>query len=184
MNQDTLFDTVETPEAGVPAVAFETPIAEVPRFATAESPVGELLFVGHGQTLSALYMAATPDPAWVHDPGAFSEAKAQLSAYFGGELSEFDIALAPSGTPFQLKVWSALTTIPYGRTMSYGGLATRFLGRPTASRAVGLANGRNPISIVIPCHRVIGADGSLTGYAGGLPRKQRLLALENVRVTG
>ena len=111
-------------------------------------------------------------------------AQAQLSAYFAGELREFDLPLAPAGTAFQLKVWSALTTIPFGHTMSYGALATRFLGQPTASRAVGLANGRNPISIIIPCHRVIGADGTLTGYAGGLPRKQRLLALEHVRVAG
>ena len=184
MNQDALFDAIDTPEPSVPAVTFEVPVAETLRFATIESPVGELMFAGHGQTLSALYMAAIPDPAWVHDPGAFTEAKAQLRAYFGGELRKFDLALAPSGTAFQLRVWSALTTIPYGHTMSYGGLATRFLGRPSASRAVGLANGRNPISVVIPCHRVIGADGSLTGYAGGLPRKQKLLALENIRVTG
>jgi len=184
MNQDALFDAIDTPESALPPVMFEAPIAETLRFATLESPVGELMLVGHGQTLAALYMAATPDPSWTHDPGAFTSAKTQLRAYFGGELRHFEIALAPSGTAFQLKVWSALTTIPYGRTMSYGGLATRFLGRPSASRAVGLANGRNPISIVIPCHRVIGADGSLTGYAGGLPRKQKLLALENIRVTG
>ncbi|WP_406290863.1 methylated-DNA--[protein]-cysteine S-methyltransferase [Embleya sp. NBC_00896] len=165
-------------------MAFNAPLAGPPRYTVADSPVGELLFIGDGESLTALYMAATPGADWVPDPGAFTEAQAQLRAYFAGELREFDLPLAPTGTAFQLKVWSALTTIPYGRTMSYGALATKFLGQPTASRAVGLANGRNPISIVIPCHRVIGADGTLTGYAGGLPRKQRLLALEKVRVTG
>ncbi|MET7297640.1 methylated-DNA--[protein]-cysteine S-methyltransferase [Embleya sp. NPDC005575] len=184
MNQDALFETVETPDPNVPPTAFNAPLDGPRRYARMDSPVGELLMIGDGQSLTALYMAATPGADWVSDPGAFTQAKAQLSAYFAGELREFDLPLAPAGTAFQLKVWSALTTIPFGHTMSYGALATRFLGQPTASRAVGLANGRNPISIIIPCHRVIGADGALTGYAGGLPRKQRLLALESVRVTG
>jgi methylated-DNA-[protein]-cysteine S-methyltransferase len=184
MNQDALFEPVEAPEPNVPPAEFRAALAGPRRYAVAESPVGELLFIGDGESLTALYMAASPEPDWVHDPGAFVKAQAQLSAYFAGELREFNLPLAPVGTAFQLKVWSALTTIPYGHTMSYGGLATKFLGQPSASRAVGLANGRNPISIVIPCHRVIGADGTLTGYAGGLPRKQRLLALEHVRVAG
>lgn len=101
----------------------------------------------------------------------------QLDEYFAGERERFDLTLAPVGTPFQLAVWSMLRTIPYGATVTYGKLARR-LGRPDASRAVGAANGRNPIPIVIPCHRVIGADGSLTGFGGGLPIKRRLLSLE------
>jgi methylated-DNA-[protein]-cysteine S-methyltransferase len=109
----------------------------------------------------------------------FREAIAQLNAYFAGELRRFDLPLAPEGTPFQREVWSALTAIPYGETVSYGVLARR-LGRPAASRAVGAANGQNPIPIVIPCHRVIGADGSLTGFGGGLAIKRRLLDLEAV----
>jgi methylated-DNA-[protein]-cysteine S-methyltransferase len=101
----------------------------------------------------------------------------QLRAYFAGELETFDLPLAPEGTPFQLEVWRRLCEIPYGETISYGELARR-LGNPNASRAVGLANGANPIPIVIPCHRVIGSDGKLTGYGGGLPIKEKLLALE------
>ena len=101
----------------------------------------------------------------------------QLRAYFAGELENFDLPLAPQGTPFQLSVWNRLCEIPYGETISYGELARR-LGNPNASRAVGLANGSNPIPIVIPCHRVIGSNGKLTGYGGGLPIKEKLLALE------
>ena len=101
----------------------------------------------------------------------------QLRAYFAGELEAFDLPLAPQGTPFQLAVWKRLCEIPYGETISYGELARR-IGNPNASRAVGLANGSNPIPIVIPCHRVIGSNGKLTGYGGGLPIKEKLLALE------
>ena len=107
----------------------------------------------------------------------FEAAIAELREYFAGERRTFTVPLAPAGTPFQLRVWRALLEIPYGETTSYGELAQR-LGQPTASRAVGLANGSNPIPVIIPCHRVIGANGSLTGYGGGLPIKQRLLALE------
>jgi methylated-DNA-[protein]-cysteine S-methyltransferase len=114
---------------------------------------------------------------WQRTEEPFREVIAQLDAYFAGRLQTFDLPLAPEGTPFQREVWSALTTIPYGETMSYGELA-RQLGRPAASRAVGAANGRNPIPIVIPCHRVVGADGSLTGFGGGLAIKRQLLALE------
>jgi methylated-DNA-[protein]-cysteine S-methyltransferase len=101
----------------------------------------------------------------------------QLREYFAGERRDFDLPLEPAGTPFQLTVWDALRGIPYAETINYGQLAVR-VGNPTASRAVGLANGRNPISIVVPCHRVIGANGSLTGYGGGLDRKRTLLDLE------
>ena len=105
------------------------------------------------------------------------EALRQLRAYFAGDLEGFDLQLAPDGTPFQQKVWKALCKIPYGETISYGELAKR-IGNPNASRAVGLANGSNPIPIIIPCHRVIGSNGKLTGYGGGLPIKEKLLALE------
>jgi len=117
---------------------------------------------------------------WAHsdDLPLLQEAKRQLTAYFDGTLKEFDVPLAMRGTPFQLRVWEELVRIPYGTTMSYGELARR-VGNPNASRAVGLANGRNPISIIVPCHRVIGSDGKLTGYGGGLPRKSALLAFES-----
>jgi methylated-DNA-[protein]-cysteine S-methyltransferase len=112
-----------------------------------------------------------------HDAEAFGEAEAQLEAYFAGELTEFDVPLAPAGSGFQLAVWAALTRIPYGETASYGEIAAE-VGRPDAVRAVGSTNGRNPIAVIIPCHRVIGADGTLVGYGGGLPRKRLLLELE------
>ena len=111
------------------------------------------------------------------DDALFRSAREQLQAYFGGELRDFDLLLRPTGTDFQQRVWSALTEIPYGVTESYGELAAR-LGQPTASRAVGAANGRNPISIIVPCHRVIGKSGSLTGYGGGMARKRWLLSHE------
>ena len=112
------------------------------------------------------------------DPSAaLGEARRQLTEYFAGARRAFDLPLAASGTPFQRRVWEALRRIPYGETISYGELARR-IGKPTASRAVGAANGRNPIAIVVPCHRVIGADGTLIGYGGGLPVKEALLALE------
>jgi methylated-DNA-[protein]-cysteine S-methyltransferase len=105
------------------------------------------------------------------------EARRQLEAYFAGELRDFDLPLAPEGSEFQLRVWEQLRAIPYGETISYGELARR-VGDPAAARAVGLANGRNPLPVIVPCHRVIGADGSLTGFGGGLERKRRLLELE------
>jgi methylated-DNA-[protein]-cysteine S-methyltransferase len=119
----------------------------------------------------------TPESDWIHDPAAFDDVSQQLDAYFAGERQDFDLPLAPEGTPFQLTVWDALQSIPYGETISYGELAQE-IGRPTASRAVGAANGHNPLPIVIPCHRVIGQDGSLTGYGGGLRFKKALLSLE------
>jgi methylated-DNA-[protein]-cysteine S-methyltransferase len=144
---------------------------------TIDTPIGELLLAGDGHALTAVHMDGTPGPGWQQDPGALREPSEQLRAYFAGELREFDLPLAPHGTPFQQEVWSALREIPYGSTISYGELAAA-VGRPDAPRAVGAANGRNPIAVVIPCHRVIGASGALTGYGGGLPRKRLLLDLE------
>lgn len=147
------------------------------------SPIGDLVLAGDGATLTGLYMETDQariltDPAWTHEPGAYPEVAAQLVAYFTGDLCEFDLALAPRGTEFQRAVWSALMDIPYGRTTTYARLADA-IDRPTAIRAVGAANGRNPIAVIVPCHRVIGTDGSLTGYGGGLPRKRTLLDLES-----
>jgi len=147
-----------------------------------DSPIGKLLLAEDANGLQQILFStdgrpATPDPQWIEDPSALAEAIRQLKAYFAGELEDFDLSLAPQGTPFQQKVWSELQKIPYGKTTSYGELARR-IGNPNASRAVGLANGSNPIPIVIPCHRVIGSNGRLTGYGGGLPIKEKLLALE------
>jgi methylated-DNA-[protein]-cysteine S-methyltransferase len=151
------------------------------RFTHLESPVGELLVTADAAgRLTRLHFPGrtSAQPAgWVHDEAPFAELRRQLGAYFAGELEDFELALAPSGTPFQLDVWSALQTIPYGATASYGDIA-HAVGQPGAARAVGGANNRNPIAIVIPCHRVIGASGSLTGYGGGLDRKRLLLELE------
>lgn len=147
-----------------------------------ESPLGDLLVTGDGESITGLYMppqkhAPTPGAGWLRNDAVFAEAVRQLTAYFNGELRQFNLPLAPAGTEFQLAVWRGLQDIPYGETWSYAQLA-RHIGQPRASRAVGLANGRNPISIIIPCHRVIGANGSLTGYGGGLDRKRWLLAHE------
>ena len=150
---------------------------------TVDSPIGPLLVTAEDGAVTRVWMteqrhqAGHVDPAWVRDDAAFEVVAGQLEEYFAGDRTTFDVALAPSGTPFQRLVWSALQTIPYGTTCSYGELAAQ-IGRVGASRAVGLANGRNPISILIPCHRVIGSTGTLTGYGGGLARKQWLLDLE------
>ena|SRR5215475_207948 len=151
-------------------------------FACLDSPLGSLLLVGDELGLRQIRFAkngrpAPRDVAWQEDPPAFKKPIDQLRAYFRGELEQFDLALRPEGTTFQQRVWSELSKIPYGQTISYGELARR-IHRPTASRAVGLANGRNPIPIVIPCHRVLGSGGKLTGYGGGLAIKEKLLALE------
>jgi methylated-DNA-[protein]-cysteine S-methyltransferase len=149
-----------------------------------DSPVGRLLLTGDEHALTGLYMldagahSASVDPAWTRRPSGFGAAAAQLREYFAGERTEFDLPLAPHGTPFQLAVWAELTQIPYGKTVSYGEVAAALGKSLLASRAVGLANGRNPISIIVPCHRVIGADGSLTGYGWGLERKEWLLRHE------
>jgi methylated-DNA-[protein]-cysteine S-methyltransferase len=143
-----------------------------------DSPLGELLLVGDGRSLTRLEMPPWDVPAGAsHDPEAFGEVEAQLGAYFAGERTDFDLPLAPAGSGFQLAVWAALRRIPYGETASYGEIAAE-IGRPDAVRAVGSTNGRNPIAVIVPCHRVIGADGSLVGFGGGLPRKRLLLELE------
>jgi methylated-DNA-[protein]-cysteine S-methyltransferase len=149
---------------------------------TVESPVGPLTLTARDGLLSGLHMqdqrhAPAPSPQWRRDEDGFEEVVAQLEAYFAGTLTGFDVPLALAGTDFQRRVWAALREIPYGETISYGELARR-VGSPGAARAVGLANGRNPVGIIVPCHRVIGADGSLTGYGGGLPRKVWLLEHE------
>ena len=148
-----------------------------------ESPLGSLTLASDGTALTGLYLPVhkhgPEQSSWQRsdDLPVFAAARRQLHAYFEGELKEFDLPLAPEGTAFQKRVWKQLEQIPFGKTISYGELARR-IGNPNASRAVGLANGRNPISIVVPCHRVIGADGSLTGYGGGVERKDVLLRHE------
>ena len=147
-----------------------------------DSPYGPLTLVAEDGVLCGLYMTdqrhRPPEESFgVPDDGPFGEAEEQLKAYFAGELKEFTLELRLHGTEFQASVWRELRRIPHGETRSYGELADA-LGNPKASRAVGLANGRNPIGIIVPCHRVVGANGSLTGYGGGLERKQRLLDFE------
>lgn len=151
-------------------------------YTSADSPIGELLLLGDGQALHGLYMQDGRKPMriasqWRRSAAAFADVLAQLREYFAGERTTFDTRLSMAGNPFELRVWRALAEIPYGETVSYGEIARR-VGAPTAARAVGLANGRNPIAVIVPCHRVIGADGSLTGYGGGLERKRLLLELE------
>ena len=142
------------------------------------SPIGELLLVGDEHRLRGLYMDGRPRDGWQKASEPFANAKDQLDQYFAGERTEFDLELDMRGTQFQRGVWDALRTIPYGETRSYGEIA-RQIGRPDRARAVGAANGQNPVSIIVPCHRVIGADGSLTGYGGGLDRKRWLLDNES-----
>jgi methylated-DNA-[protein]-cysteine S-methyltransferase len=147
-----------------------------------ESPIGPLLLAADDAGLREILFvhgrhSAKPDPSWQENPAPLKKTIDQLYSYFAGELEAFDLPLAPKGTPFQQSVWRNLCDIPFGKTISYGELALR-IGNPKASRAVGLANGSNPIPIIIPCHRVIGSTGKLTGYGGGLPIKEKLLALE------
>jgi methylated-DNA-[protein]-cysteine S-methyltransferase len=151
-------------------------------YTTFDSPIGELLLVGDGEALARLHMMGSRhpvavNPAWERDDRAFVEVQSQLEEYFAGERQSFDVPLQMAGGEFELRVWEALRAIPYGETASYGEIAAE-IGSPGAARAVGLANGRNPIAVIVPCHRVIGADGSLTGYGGGLERKRLLLDLE------
>lgn len=174
LRDDELRQAVARASGGGPRVATY--------FCIVPSPLGELLLAGDGERLGALYMDAhdiwpQKQPHWIWDEAPFRRVRAQLDAYFAGTLRVFDLPLALAGTPFQQRVWQALLEIPYGVTISYGELARR-LGDPKASRAVGLANGRNPVSIIVPCHRVIGADGALTGYGGGLDNKRWLLTHE------
>ena len=157
----------------------------VMQYRTMDSPVGTLTLAGQHDTLRHLRMEdQTYEPShtgWERDNNAFGAAVEQLQAYFAGELRSFSLQLELFGTQFQRRVWAALQTIPYGETRSYGEIAEQ-IGAPGAFRAVGLANGRNPIGIIVPCHRVIGSNGSLTGYGGGLDRKRALLDLEKSTV--
>ena len=153
-----------------------------------DSPVGSLTLVAADGVLTGLYMdrqmylpeRTTFGPP---DPECLPETREQLAAYFAGELTTFTMPMALRGTPFQQRCWAALREVPFGETATYGELAAR-IGRPTAARAVGAANGHNPISIVIPCHRLVGADGGLTGYGGGVERKRALLAFETQAMPG
>ncbi|MCT7662118.1 methylated-DNA--[protein]-cysteine S-methyltransferase [Mycobacterium deserti] len=155
------------------------------QFRSMNSPVGPLTLAGKNGRLMHLRMVdQTYEPSrdgWEEDDGIFAEAVEQLDAYFAGERIEFELELDLVGTSFQRRVWEALLTIPYGETRSYGEIA-RQIGAPTAFRAVGLANGHNPIGIIVPCHRVIGSNGNLTGYGGGIEKKKALLGLERSRV--
>jgi len=153
------------------------------RYTYLGSPLGELLVVRDEAGITGLYLPAGRHPVrvapeWVRDDAAFDDVRVQLEEYFAGRRRTFDLPLHPAGTAFQQRVWAALLDIPYGETTSYGKTAAA-IGSPTASRAVGLANGQNPIPIIVPCHRVIGANGSLTGYGGGLDAKRWLLAHES-----
>jgi len=151
-----------------------------------ETPIGTLLVAGDDAGLECIRFPvdnqpAKPQPGWIRDDRALHAARVQLRAYFEGDLRSFDLPLSPQGTAFQHEVWALLAEIPYGTTVSYGALAHR-LGKPGSARAVGHANGRNPLPIVLPCHRVVGTDGSLTGFGGGLAVKRWLLRHEGVEV--
>jgi methylated-DNA-[protein]-cysteine S-methyltransferase len=163
-------------------------------FCYVESPIGRLMLTSDGAALTGLYMnlyrnkptkLPTPGAEWIQNgtKEPLQAAGQQLQEYFAGKRREFDLPLNPQGTEFQQRVWRELTKIPFGETRSYGQLAKR-IGNPNGSRAVGLANGRNPIAIIVPCHRVIGADGSLTGFGGGIERKEWLLSHEGQPGTG
>lgn len=151
-------------------------------YTTIDSPVGGLMLVGDGTSLRGLHFvegrrSIAPRAGWIERAGAFDGVVRQIAEYFAGTRRAFELALQPDGTPFQRAVWSALERIPFGETITYAELARR-IDNPRAVRAVGLANGANPIALIVPCHRVIGANGSLVGYGGGLDRKTFLLALE------
>jgi methylated-DNA-[protein]-cysteine S-methyltransferase len=158
-------------------------------YLTQDSPIGELLLVGEpagdGVTLTSVSVtgqrhAPRPRPGWQLDPGAFADVTRQLEAYFAGGLTVFDLDLAPRGTPFQQRIWQALDSVPYGTTITYGELAAQLGVPPERVVALGAAIGANPLLIIRPCHRVIGADGTMRGYAGGVERKQWLLVHEGV----
>jgi methylated-DNA-[protein]-cysteine S-methyltransferase len=158
-------------------------VSTTDRYTRLATPVDDLILTGDGTSLTGCYFTTLghiedPSTGLERDDAAFADAVAQLREYFDGERTSFDLPLAPTGTEFQLRVWQQLRTIPYGATCSYADIA-RGIGATNGFRAVGLANGRNPISISVPCHLVIGANGSLTGYGGGLERKRFLLDLES-----
>ncbi|MFJ4682896.1 methylated-DNA--[protein]-cysteine S-methyltransferase [Streptomyces sp. NPDC088789] len=167
-----------------PATSLPVPVPVPVHYTRLESPLGELLLTADPDgTLTSLSVPGqkggrTVEEGWIHDPALFRAAGEQLAAYFAGELKEFRLPLRASGTAFRERVWDALDTVPHGATTSYGEIAARIGASRAAVRAVGGAVGANPLLIVRPCHRVIGADGSMTGYAGGLERKLRLLELE------
>jgi len=149
-----------------------------------DSPCGRMLLVADGDALCGAYFVGQKhfrevDPVWRRDPASapLAQARRQFDEYFAGKRKAFDVPLAPEGTPFQRAVWKAIAGVPFGATISYAELARR-AGRPGSARAAGAATGRNPIGIIVPCHRIVGADGSLTGYAGGMDKKRALLALE------
>jgi methylated-DNA-[protein]-cysteine S-methyltransferase len=147
-----------------------------------ETPQGRMLLVANGEGLAGAYFTGQkyyprPEASWKRDAQALRQAKRELKEYFAGRRREFGVALAPEGTPFQRAVWQEIARVACGETITYAELARR-AGRPGAARAAGAATGRNPVSVIVPCHRIVGSDGSLTGYAGGLPRKKALLALE------
>jgi len=147
-----------------------------------QSPIGKLLLVGTNGVLEELHFPNSPEQKrlaedWQYDETSFNTVIQQLSEYFAGKRQEFDLKIAPKGTVFQTRVWQELQKIPFGQTASYGEIAAR-IGNSKASRAVGMANSKNPIPIIVPCHRIIGKDGSLTGFGGGLEVKQQLLKLE------
>ena len=152
------------------------------RYSYTESPIGRLLLAGEDDGLCLIGFLSgkgcvRPEPDWMESPAPFADVARQLDEYFAGDRHAFDLVLKPTGTPFQLAVLDALLEIPYGETVSYRDIAER-IGHPSAVRAVGAANGRNPLPIVIPCHRVVGSDGSLTGFGGGIETKAALLRLE------
>ena len=154
-------------------------------YTTMDSPIGRLTLTGDGRALTSILferddrLRPAASKGWIADDRRLRDARVQLDEYFARKRTAFDLPLALRGTPFQMKVWRALMRIPFGATARYGEIAAA-IGRPGASRAVGGANHRNPIPIIVPCHRVIGSDGSLTGYGGGEPTKRRLLALEGI----
>lgn len=182
----TAATTTTTTAIATPATATAVPaLAPVGSlfYTTIDSPIGELLLLGHDRALHGLYMQdgrkpVKVSPRWQRSAAPFADVRLQLDEYFAGERVVFETPLAGiHGAGFERRVWRALTEIPYGETVSYGEIAKR-VGQPSAARAVGLANGRNPIAVIVPCHRVIGANGTLTGYGGGLERKRLLLELE------
>jgi methylated-DNA-[protein]-cysteine S-methyltransferase len=155
-----------------------------PAYAVVPGPIGNLLLTSDGSALTGLHMdpgeGFTIDPSWEEGDDVLSRTADQLRAYFAGELRQFDLPLALAGTPFQQRVWRELRRVPYGQTISYQELARR-VGNPKASRAVGAANGQNPVAVIVPCHRIIASDGTLGGFGGGLERKEWLLNHERNR---
>jgi AraC family transcriptional regulator of adaptative response / DNA-3-methyladenine glycosylase II len=175
-----LWESLRPAAKRTPKLSKDEPMTATTCYTYIDSPLGQLLVCGDGRALTGLYTPGhrrQPDTAWAEDDEPFEALREQLAAYFDGARQDFDVPLELGGTPFQQRVWRQLQRIPFGETISYAELARR-IGQPTASRAVGHANGRNPVSIIVPCHRVIGVDGKLTGYGGGLECKEHLLEME------